>query len=100
MGLEYAPIPAQRGIKRAGRSKAEGAVAGRIKLLERYQNAAEALHDALLALGSRIHAEDHGEYARLRNLVAKCQYDLDLARLEFERMPEDLKRSGVTRRRH
>jgi hypothetical protein len=65
------------------------------ELLERYQNAAEALLDALITLSSRIHTEDRKEYARLRKLVEKCREDLEQARLEFEHgMPEDLKRSG------
>jgi len=62
--------------------------------LEGYQNAAEALLDVLITFGSRIHTEDRGEYERLRKLVEKCQDDLDQARIEFERMPKDLKRSG------
>jgi hypothetical protein len=65
------------------------------ELLDKYQNAAEALLDALFALGARIHTEDPKEYARLRKLVEKCRDDLEQARLEFERgVPEDLKRSG------
>ena len=58
---------------------------GTARLLTDYQNAAEALHDALLAFGSRIHTKDHMEYERLRNLVERCHAELDLARLEFER---------------
>ena len=66
------------------------------ELLERYRNTAEALLDALLAFGARIHTEDRGEYARLRRLVERCKDDLAQAQLEFERgiVPEDLKRSG------
>jgi hypothetical protein len=62
------------------------------ELLDRYQNAAEALLDALFAFGARIHTEDRGEYARLRKLVEKCQDDLDEARREFQRsiVPENL----------
>ena len=64
-------------------------------MLNRYEKAAEALLDALITFGSRIHTEDRKEYARLRNLVEKCRDDLEQARLEFERgVPEDLKRSG------
>ena len=54
------------------------------ELLEIYRSAAEALHDALLALGSRFHTNDNGEYQRLRKLVEKCQDDLDHARRGFE----------------
>jgi hypothetical protein len=54
------------------------------ELLDRYQKAAEALLDALITLGSRIHTEDRKEYARLRKLVDKCQGDLDQARRDFE----------------
>jgi hypothetical protein len=67
----------------------------RTELLEKYRKAAEALHDALLAFGTRMHTEDHGESARLKKLVERCEEDLDQARREFKRaMPEDLKRSG------
>ena len=66
------------------------------ELLERYRKAAEALHDALLTFGTRMHTTDHGEYERLKKLVEKCQADLDEARWEFQRaiVPEDLRRSG------
>lgn len=56
--------------------------------LTNYQSAAEALHDALIALGSRMHTETSGEYARLKRLVEKYQSDLDQARYEFERDTE------------
>jgi hypothetical protein len=61
------------------------AMVGRTERLTNYQNAAEALLDALFALGARIHTEDPGEYARIKKLVEKCQSDLDQARREFER---------------
>ena len=64
------------------------------ELLERYRKAAEALHDALLTFGTRMHTEDRGEYARLKKLVESCQEDLEQARRDFERLLEDLKRSG------
>jgi hypothetical protein len=65
------------------------------ELLGRYRKAAEALHDALLAFGTRFHTEDHGEYARLLKLVETCQDELDEGRREFERgVPEGLQRSG------
>jgi hypothetical protein len=65
------------------------------ELVDRYQNAAEALLDALFAFGARIHTDDQGEYARLRKLVEKCQDDLDEARREFQRgiVPKDLDQS-------
>jgi hypothetical protein len=66
-----------------------------LERLDKYQNAAEALLDALFALGARMHTENRGEYARLRRLVEKCQDDLEQARLEFARgVPENLRRSG------
>jgi len=55
------------------------------ELLEKYRKAAEALHDALITFGARIHSEDRGEHERLKKLVEKCQDDLDEARREFER---------------
>jgi hypothetical protein len=67
----------------------------RTELLEKYRESAEALHDALLAFGTRMHTEGRGEYARLRKLVENCEDDLDQARQEFKRaMPEDPKRNG------
>ena len=65
------------------------------ELLDRYQNAAEALLDALFAFGARIQTDDPKEYARLRKLVEERKDDLLEAQREFERgVPEDLKRSG------
>ena len=64
------------------------------ELLETYRSAAEALHDALITLGSRIHTGNRGEYERLSKLVEKCEADLAQAQREFKRKPEDLKRSG------
>ena len=55
------------------------------ELLERYRETAEALHDALLFLGTPINAKTFGEYERRRRLMEKCQEDLDQARREFER---------------
>ena len=65
-------------------------MAGKLEKLTNYQSAAEALHDALIALGSRMHThtETSGEYARLKRLVEKYQSDLDQARYEFERDTE------------
>jgi hypothetical protein len=65
------------------------------RALKRYQDTAEALLDALLAFSSRIHTDDHWEYARLKKLVEKRQSDLDHARREFDRgMTEEPKWSG------
>ena len=65
------------------------------ELLDRYQNAAEALLDALFAFGARIQTDDPKEYARLRKLVEERKDDLLEAQREFERgVPEDLRRSG------
>ena len=65
------------------------------ELLNTYQNAAEALLDALITFSSRVHTEDRKEYARLRKLVKERRDDLEQARLEFERgVPEDMKRRG------
>jgi len=70
-------------------------VAAPAELLDRYQNAAEALLDALFAFGARIQTDDPKEYARLRKLVEERKDDLLEAQREFERgVPEDLKRSG------
>ena len=71
-------------------------MARRSELAENYRIAVEALHDALLAFGSRINMGDHKEYERLKKLVEKCQDNVDRARREFERgiVPEDMERSG------
>lgn len=63
------------------------------ELLDKYQSAAEALNDALITLAARIHSTNRGERERLRDLVERCQADLDQARLEFERGAADLDQS-------
>jgi hypothetical protein len=57
--------------------------------LERYRKAAEALLDTLTLLETRTH--NLTEYHRIKEIVATCQEDLDRARQEFDRVPEDLK---------
>ena len=67
-----------------------------IKLLDRYQNAAEALLRSIFALSAEMHTDNRGQYERLRKIVDKCQEDLDQIRMEFEQgVPKDLALIGL-----